>query len=279
MNNTKNIAQLRIGTINVHFFTDSQGQPNVHRIAQLIKPMSFDLLAMQEVLRTDHPSTDTSEDGENFLLLSDLLELPYTDFCHTSQGFGNGVLSRIPLKNSAKYRTEKVGDHNARGMLAVQLDHEFFSDNNATLYVTHLDQLSEQIRLNQMNQFEKHVHDEGLQMILGDFNSLTFEDYSDDYFNANIHDVRQQNAWEAPCNLLTNRMKTNGYRDCWREMNKEALNDQAITCIYKTRIDYIWRRGELNNGWIMSECKIFPSEDATDHNGVLVTFTKSLTNH
>ncbi|CAF4571502.1 unnamed protein product, partial [Rotaria sp. Silwood2] len=170
---------------------------------------------------------------------------------------------------------EAVENHNARGMLAVQIDHEFFSDNDATLYVTHLDQLSEQVRLKQMKQLEEHVHNSGVQLMVGDFNSLTFDDYSDDYFNVNIHGVRQQNSWENPFNLVTNEMKTNGYHDCWREMNKEAIDNQTITCIYKTRIDYIWKRGELKNGWEMEECKIFSTENATDHNGVLVTFTKT----
>jgi hypothetical protein len=126
-----------------------------------------------------------------------------------------------------------------------------------------------------MDKFEKHMHDSGgLQLIMGDFNSLTFSDYSDDYFNSHIRDVRKRNSWEGPLDLVTSKMKGNDYHDCWREMNKDAINDQAITCVYKTRIDYLWKRGELKNGWKMNECKIFSTEDSTDHNGVLVTFTK-----
>lgn len=275
MNIVKTASQLRIGTLNVHFFTDAVGQSNVQRLVQLIKPMSLDLLAIQEALHVENPTNETPEKFQNFPLLSDLLQLPYTAFCHTSHGFGNAILSRIPLKSSENYCTTETGNHNARGMLEVDIDHEFFHDNDARLYVTHLDQISEHIRLNQIKQFEKHVRDKGFQLIVGDFNSLTFEDYSDDYFNVNIHDIRQRNSWEEPFNLLTNIMKTNGYHDCWREMNKEDLDDKVTTCIYKTRIDYIWRRGELKNGWKMDECKIFSSEDATDHNGIIVTFTKA----
>ncbi|CAF2868874.1 unnamed protein product [Rotaria sp. Silwood2] len=275
MNVTEKISQFRLGTLNVHFFTDSQGQSNVHRLAQIIKPMSFDLLAIQEAINSDRPSDDVSDKYYHFQLLSDLLQLPYTAFCYTAQGFGNAILSRFSLKSNVNYNTEKVENHYTRGMLAVQIDHEFFSDNDATLYVTHLDQLSEQVRLKQMKQLEEHVHNSGVQLMVGDFNSLTFDDYSDDYFNVNIHGVRQQNSWENPFNLVTNEMKTNGYHDCWREMNKEAIDNQTITCIYKTRIDYIWKRGELKNGWKMEECKIFSTENATDHNGVLVTFTKT----
>ncbi|CAF1563729.1 unnamed protein product [Rotaria sp. Silwood1] len=275
MNIIKKVSQFRIGTLNVHFFTDSQKQSNVHRLAQILKPMSFDLLGLQEVLHTDEPSNTVSEKYYKFQLLSNLLQLPHIAFCNTSYKFGNAILSRYPLKNNVNYYTEPIENHNLRGMLAVQVNHEFFNDNDATFYVTHLDQLSEQVRLVQMEQFEKYIQNAGLQLIVGDFNSLTFDDYSNDYFNTNIHDVRQKNTWERPFNLVTNKMKTNGYHDCWREMNKEAINDQAGTCIYKTRIDYIWRRGELKNGWEINECRIFSSEDATDHNGVLVTFFKN----
>jgi endonuclease/exonuclease/phosphatase family metal-dependent hydrolase len=276
MNIIRKIAQFRIATLNVHFFTDLQEQSNVHRLAQLLKPMSFDVLALQEALHTDRIRGAAPERHYHFKLLSELLQLPHTAFCNTSDAFGNGMLSRFPLKISVNYRTEAFGNHRTRGMLAAQIDHDFFKDNNATLYITHLDQISEQIRLKQMNQFEKYIHgSDGFQLIMGDFNALTFDDYSDDYFNIHIHDVRQRNSWEKPYNLVTNKMKENGYYDCWREMNKEAINDQVVTCEYKTRIDYIWRRGELKNGWKINECNIFSTEGATDHNGVLINFTKS----
>jgi endonuclease/exonuclease/phosphatase family metal-dependent hydrolase len=272
----KQISQFRMGTINVHFFCNLKDQSNVHHLANLLNPMSFDVLAIQEALHTDKPPGVSQERHYHLKLLSELLELPHIAFCNTSYEFGNAILSRIPFTNSVEYCTEAVKDHSARGMLGIQLDNEFFKDNNATLYVTHLDQINEQLRLKQMNQFEEHIRDvNGLQLIAGDFNALTFDDYSDDYFNIHIHDVRQRNSWEGPQNLLTNQMKKNGYHDCWREMNKDAINDDVVTCIYKTRIDYIWRRGELQNGWKINECKIFSTENATDHNGILIDFIKT----
>jgi len=271
------LSQFRIATLNVHFFTDLQGESNVHRLAQVLKPMSLDVLALQEALHTDKLPGFAPKKHYHFKLLSDLLQLPHMAFCSTVHEFGNGILSRHPLNSIVKYRTEPVENHHhARGMLAVKIDNEFFKDNDAKMYVTHLDQISEQIRLKQINQFEKFVHgSNGLQLIMGDFNALTFDDYSDDYFNTHIRDVRRQYSWETPCNLLTTKMKKNGYYDCWREMNKEATNDRVVTCVYGTRIDYIWKRGELKNGWKINDCRIFSTEDATDHNGVLITFGKT----
>jgi endonuclease/exonuclease/phosphatase family metal-dependent hydrolase len=276
MDIVKKISQFRMGTLNVHFFSNLKGESNVHHLANILQPMSFDVLALQETLHTEKPPGVSPERHYHLKLLSDLLELPHLAFSNTSFEFGNAILSRLPLKNIVQYHTEAVENHSARGMLGIQIDNEFFNDNDATLYVTHLDQISEQLRLKQINQFEESIcGGGGLQLIVGDFNALTFDDYSDDYFNIHIHDVRQRNKWEGPVNLLTVQMKMNGCHDCWREMNEEAINDQVVTCIYKTRIDYIWRRGELKNGWKMNECKIFPTNDATDHNGILINFTKS----
>ena len=255
---------LRLASLNVHFFSDLKGLSNVHRLAQLLKPLSLDALALQETLHTD------------FNLLSELLQLPYRALCHTTFGFGNAFLSRYPVTGHVNYYAKPIGAKNKRGMLAVQIDHEFCKDNDATIYVTHLDQISEEIRLKQLDQFEQHLRkSNGLQLVMGDFNALTFEDYSDQYFNMHIREVRQRNSWESPFNLITQKMKENGYIDCWREMNPKAINDQVVTCVYKTRIDYIWRRGVLQKGWTIGECRIFPTDEATDHNGVLLTLSKT----
>jgi endonuclease/exonuclease/phosphatase family metal-dependent hydrolase len=272
----RKLLQFRVATLNVHFFSDINGKSNVYHLAEILKSMSLDAIGLQEVRHTDQTVGASPERHYHFKLLSDLLQLPHTAFCNTAHEFGNAILSRFPLTSSINYYTETIANHNKRGMLAAKIDHEFFKDNNATLYVTHLDQISEEVRLKQMEQLEKNVENSnGFQMIMGDFNSLTFDDYSDDYFNIHIRDIRQRNSWEAPFNLLTDRMKKHGYSDCWRGMNKEAINDRVVTCVYKTRIDYIWKRGELKNGWKIYECKIFPTKSATDHNGILMTFTKS----
>ena len=270
------MSLIRIASLNVHFFTDLKEQSNVHRLAQFLKPMTLDVLALQEILHTTRSPDVAPETHYHFKLLSDLLELPYMEFCETSFEFGNGILSRFPILSSVNHYTEAIEDRNIRGMLAVQIDHQFFKDNNATFYVTHLDQMREHVRLQQIEHFEKYItNKDAFQLIMGDFNSLTFDDYSDDYFNVHIHDVRERNKWEGPFNLVTNKMKENGYSDCWREMDKEAINDQAVTCVYKTRIDYIWRRGELKNGWKIDDCRSFSTDDATDHNGIFITFTQS----
>lgn len=276
MNVLRNACRFRIASLNIHFFTDVNGESNVHRLAQLLKPLSLDAVALQETLHTNRPIGQAPERYYHFKLLSELLQFPYTAFCNTTAEFGNALLSPFPLTNHVNYYVEAIGERNKRGMLAAQIEHEFFRDNDATLYVTHLDQISEEIRLKQIESFEGNIRQpNGFQLIMGDFNALTFDDYSSEYFNTHIRDVRQQNSWEEPFNLVTQKMKEYGFIDCWREMNQDAKDDQAVTCVYKTRIDYIWKRGELKKSWTIDECRIFPTDETTDHNGVLLTLIKT----
>ena len=165
MNLIRKATQLRLGTLNVHFFTDLQKQLNVDRLVQFLKPMSLDVLALQEALHTNQPPGYRAPKYYQLKRLSGLLQLPHTAFCNIAREFGNAILSKFPLTNTVNYLTENFENHIARGMLTAQIDHEFFNDNNATLHVIHLDQLSEDVRLKQLNQFEKYMHDSDFQLI------------------------------------------------------------------------------------------------------------------
>ena len=67
-------------------------------------------------------------------------------------------------------------------------------------------------------------------------------------------------------------MKEQGFEDIWRETNPE-LQDVS-SCRYGTRIDFIWQRGKLKNGWSVKSCDIVPSRGATDHDLVVCIFEK-----
>ncbi len=41
---------LRVGTLNVHMFMDDDGEPNVSRLVELLRPQELDVLGLQEVL-------------------------------------------------------------------------------------------------------------------------------------------------------------------------------------------------------------------------------------
>ena len=57
--------------------------------------------------------------------------------------------------------------------------------------MTHLD---EEIRLTQINEFNPHHRN--VDILVGDMNALTREDYSDQYFHERIVDKRERSQWE-----------------------------------------------------------------------------------
>ena len=75
------------------------------------------------------------------------------------------------------------------------------------LFVTnlHLHYKAEPTRLRELGQIEKQKKNCG-QIWVGDFNSLTREDYDEDYWE-DIARVRRENFWEPPRTAVTSQMK------------------------------------------------------------------------
>jgi hypothetical protein len=69
-------------------------------------------------------------------------------------------------------------------------------------------------------------------------------------------------------------MKQKGFVDVLRATNEKLRDGDLRSCRYHTRVDYIWMRGMLKNGWVLDESKIVSSKDATDHELVLAVFNK-----
>ncbi|CAF1268941.1 unnamed protein product [Didymodactylos carnosus] len=195
------MSVFRLATLNVHSFIDSQATSNIERLAQLLKPLALDVLAVQEACHTpdnrrNRAQTAFVETRYHSQVLSELLQLSYKVFGDNVRNFGNGILSRYPITNASNYQIEPQASEAVRGMLTVEVDNEFCKDNKATIHVTHfLDHISEHRRLSQLHLFDKHVlttaqNSRHLQLLLGDFNSLTFEDYSQNYFDQKIRQVR-----------------------------------------------------------------------------------------
>lgn len=266
---------LRIISLNVHFFQDLSGNSNEQRIGKILKSFDADIVAFQEAFHTELDEGETLPNRYHLRNLSKFLNLPHRAFCDVSQGFGNGLLSRFPLKHSESYFAEKIRAERRRGMLEVTVEHPFFDENQAKLYVVHLDQIKESTRLEQWKIFEKYLQNNSkLQLLMGDFNALSLDDYSRDYLNRFINEVRSKNSWEPAVEFLTQRIKAAGFIDCWRETNRDVRDENSITCAYNTRIDYIWRRGSFSSNWKMKFCQIFPTNEATDHHGLIVQFDK-----
>ncbi|CAF1296355.1 unnamed protein product, partial [Adineta steineri] len=117
-----------------------------------------------------------------------------------------------------------------RGLLQCCLD----GFDNLTFAVTHLDHIEEDVRLEQIQYFKPY--EQNIDILMGDMNSLTRNDYSDDYYRNIVAD------------------------------------EQIVTRVYGTRVDYIFVHPRVNERWNLTECSIIDTKGVNDHNGVLTEF-------
>jgi endonuclease/exonuclease/phosphatase family metal-dependent hydrolase len=257
-------TRLRVATLNVHEWMDSKKGSNVNRLCTLLRPLGIDVLALQET---------NMFQPENFTKLQKALEMEFMHYSATHNDIhGNTFLSRYPISPLSSHVSRAA--HIKRGICAITVDHPFAKENSVRFMCTHLDHKYEENRMKQLVDMEHHVigsSSSTYDILLGDFNALTLDDYTTE-FASKITEVRLRGKWEKPMENVTNYIKRIGFQDLYRTVNVFA-KDRG-TCRFGTRIDYVYGRGELQNGWELSECTIKSSENTTDHEIVLATFSK-----
>jgi len=255
------MTTFRIATINVHSFNNSSTDKNsIEQLVSILKPYHLDLIAVQEITN-----------GTNWPQFCEQLSLPHQIFGATSGNyFGNGIASRYPIKSHSNKTSGSSGGEK-RSLLNCCLDgdHSFIQDR--IFAVTHLDHLNENNRLKQIKEF--NPLENNIDILMGDMNALTRNDYSDDYYQKNILEFRKKSYWEKPrfdlTEFITNQWN---FQDAFKQINPNAKDEQVVTCRFKTRVDYIYLRPRPNDLWILKECSIINTENATDHNAVFAVF-------
>jgi exonuclease III len=254
----------RIATLNVHQWRD-----NKRAILQLLAPFHLDVLGLEEVQYYPESTSDYLTHVAN------CLNTPHISFAQAAlyTGFGNAILSRYPFVDK-KAMQATFGFTEVRSMTTttVQPQHPFLEEHDILFHCLHLDVDKEDLRLEQLNQMKQHFNKEKLEIVMGDFNAIDENDYTDEYLEVNIRRRRRRVGLEEPTSECINLMKEQGFIDIWRRVNPELKN--VSSCRYGTRIDFIWMRGELKTGWRVKSCEIVPAKDATDHELVVCVFEK-----
>jgi endonuclease/exonuclease/phosphatase family metal-dependent hydrolase len=254
----------RLATINVHAFeSGSKRRNNVNDLVAILNPLNLDLLAVEEV-----------HNGESWPKFCQLLSLLYFIFDSSYGEFhGNGIASRYPIRSSTSQQSSFTCLGGERSLLQFSLDgdHPFIQDR--IFAVTHLDYLDEDDRLKQIKEFKPHQ--QNIDILMGDMNALTREDYSDDYYQNIVAGKREESGWEKPRFDLTKLITDEwGYQDALKLINPQLKDEQVVTCDYGTRIDYIYIHPRVNDQWTLTKCQIIDTKGATDHNAVLAEFVK-----
>jgi endonuclease/exonuclease/phosphatase family metal-dependent hydrolase len=259
------MTTFRIATLNVHSFDDpSTYTINVERLVSILKPYNLDLIGVQEI-----------SNGKNWPKFCNLLSLSHQIFGASDGNYlGNGIASRYPIKSYSNQQTTFSAEGGKRSLLKCSLDGDHPFINDQIFGVTHLDHLSEYYRLKQIKEF--NPIENNIDILMGDMNALTKEDYSDDYYQKNILELRQKSHWEKPSFDLTEFVRNQwGYKDAFQQMNPHAKDEQVVTCRFKTRIDYIYLHPRCQNSWILKECSIINTQNVTDHNAVYAVFEQN----
>jgi len=255
------MSTFRLATVNVHSFCRSNYDSNITDLVSILQPLELDLIAVQEI-QNNHKWKEFCE------------RLSLSNFIHGQCGdgyFANGVASRHPIIFQSNQFDHLSCPHETRALLQCRLggDHPFVKDR--LFGVTHLDHMNEDDRLKQIEYFKPH--EENIDILMGDMNSLTRDDYSDDYYKNIVVGQRERSYWEKPRFDLTNLItKQWNYQDAFKQINPQAKDEQVVTCTYGTRIDYIYLRPRTDNQWKLTQCSIINTNGATDHNAVFAEF-------
>ncbi|CAF5017230.1 unnamed protein product [Rotaria sp. Silwood1] len=196
------MTTFRLATINVHSFERSPSMSsNISELISILEPFNLDIIAVQEI-----------QNNDKWKEFSRRLSLSFSVYGPSNGTFCNGIASRYPIR---------------------------YAIENVTFAVIHLDYLDEDDRLKQIKEFNPYEHN--IDILMGDMNALTREDYSDDYYRNIVVERREKSNWEKPHFDLTQLITYEwNYQDAFKKINPTLKNEQVATCPYGTRIDYIY---------------------------------------
>jgi len=166
------MASFRIATYNIHKCKGMDGRVRPQRIAEVIEQLRADVVALQEVVGLD--DRNGADQGR---YLAHQLGLHYTHGetrKHAGFGYGNAVLSRLPVGASCNHNVTVPG-REERGCLRVDIH----LPHGPTVHVFNV-HLGTSFRERQVQAY-KLLHDEllrsklleGPRVVLGDFNEWT----------------------------------------------------------------------------------------------------------
>jgi exonuclease III len=256
------MSKFRLATINVHSFRNSlYYNSNISDLITILEPLHLDLIAVQEIQNNDK--------WEKFCKR---LSLPYSIYGLSEENyFGNGISSHYPIQSYNNQRSTHFYLGGTRSLLQCSLDGDHPFIQNRLFGVTHLDHLKEENRLEQIKEFNPYK--QNIDILMGDMNALTRDDYSDHYLNKKIIGKREESDWEKSFFDLTKLITDEwGYQDAFRSFNPQLKDEQVGTCNHGTRIDYIYVHPRVYDQWKLTKCEIINTKGATDHNGILAEF-------
>lgn len=165
--------RIRVLSYNIHHGEGSDRRIDLERVAKVIRDTSAEVVALQEVDRMTERSGGVDQAAE-LARLTDMRAVFGRNIEYQGGGYGNAVLSRLPVKRHANHPLPSYDDGEQRGVLEVVLQPDERSP-PFTFFATHLDSRREdRERLASVEAIEKLASKQrGIPMILaGDLNAV-----------------------------------------------------------------------------------------------------------
>lgn len=237
---------IRLLTYNIHYWEGVDGATDLERTIEVIRSTGADIVGLNEVY---HPAKLKGWDKPALEIMAERLGMHFVfgqaqtfpfAFNRPGRSFGNALLSRWPILASAAHHLTPTNGHAPRGLLETRIALPV-GDRTLTVYVTHLDAESEEVRLAQTQALLTWtIRDRGRpHALMGDFNAFNPADYAD---AASMEALRRTVAglglslYEPK--VLPRLLKA-GYLDAWTQIGEGI----GLTCCNKPdplfRIDYV----------------------------------------
>lgn len=220
------VYPLRVMSYNLHSGYDTDGTFDIEELARVIEDSGAVVVGLQEVARGQLITGVTDE----LTILKERLGFEYAAFFGTSDpGWGNAILSRVPIIDEATAYLPQVGTPLRRGYLGVTLE---MTDGELVFISTHLQHLNDPEIHDQDPEADLYpVHTEQIEAILTQWGGTQPAILVGD-FNA-------RPDWQQVEELLAG-----GWVDSWAEAGRGDGNTSSSDDP-QYRIDYVFHTPDL----------------------------------
>jgi len=274
---------VKVLTCNIHHWQGCDDRVDVARVAKAIAETRADVVGLNEVF---HPLTWGGETHDLLSRTAAGLGMafafgptnPHSDWGYVAGAYGNGLLSRYPIRSARTILLPETEGHYRRAVLRAELA---VGRETWAVYVTHLDNLSESVRdrevaalLDIVARFRDSLH-----LLMGDFNTLAPTDYAGcpgelERLEAEVcsredsKGVRELLPLRAVLRILAA-----GYADAWATAAAGGEGATWPAPSPRVRIDYLFVPPALQGRLVA--CRVpdsEPARTASDHRPVLAEF-------
>ncbi|KAG4179440.1 hypothetical protein ERO13_A10G105500v2 [Gossypium hirsutum] len=249
-------------------FWNEGGSKNGRSIAEVLRELNADIIALQDVKAQEEKGMKPLSD------LASALKMKYVFAESWAPEYGNAILSKWPIK---RWTVQKIADDNDfRNVLKVIIDVPWAGEVN--FYCTQLDHLDENWRMKQMKAIIESNNTPHL--LLGGLNSLNASDYSSERWTDIVkyyEDIGKPRPRTEVMKLLRGKEYTDS-KDYAGECEPVVIiakgqNVQG-TCKYGTRVDYILASSNSPYAFVPGSYSVISSKGTSDHHIVKVDIVK-----